>query len=145
MSSLSKITVGSRLLPNSNSRSCPLPPTPTLHSPCQNVRGFAVIKWFILLISKNKDAELKTKYTNRSCHTAGSIIRWITASYCPGMEKAVAPHSSTLAWKIPWTEEAWWAAVHGVVKSWTRLRDFTLTCHFHALEKEMATHSSILA
>jgi len=105
MSSLSKITVGSRLLPNSNSRSCPLPPTPTLHSPCQNVRGFAVIKWFILLISKNKDAELKTKYTNRSCHTAGSIIRWITASYCPGMEKAMAPHSSTLAWKIPWTEE----------------------------------------
>ena len=105
MSSLSKITVGSRLLPNSNSRSCPLPPTPPLHSPCQNVRGFAVIKWFILLISKNKDAELKTKYTNRSCHTAGSIIRWITASYCPGMEKAMAPHSSTLAWKIPWTEE----------------------------------------
>ena len=105
MSSLSKITVGSRLLPNSNSRSCPLPPTPTLHSPCQNVRGFAVIKWFILLISKNKDAELKTKYTNRSCHTAGSIIRWITASYCPGMEKAMAPHSSTLAWKIPRKEE----------------------------------------
>ena len=40
---------------------------------------------------------------------------------------------------------AWWAAVHGVVKSRTRLSDFTLTCHFHALEKEMATHSSVLA
>ena len=39
---------------------------------------------------------------------------------------------------------AWWAAVHGVVKSWTRLSDFTFTFHFHALEKEMATHSSIL-
>ena len=39
----------------------------------------------------------------------------------------------------------WWAAVHGVVKSWTRLSDFTLTFHFHALEKEMATHSSVLA
>ena len=34
---------------------------------------------------------------------------------------------------------AWWAAVHGVMKSWTRLSDFTFTFHFHALEKEMAT------
>ena len=40
---------------------------------------------------------------------------------------------------------AWWAAVHGVTKSWTRLSDFTITFHFHALEKEMATHSSVLA
>ena len=39
---------------------------------------------------------------------------------------------------------AWWAAVHGVAKSRTRLSDFTLTFHFHALEKEMATHSSVL-
>ena len=40
---------------------------------------------------------------------------------------------------------AWWAAVHGVAKSQTRLNDFTFTFHYHALEKEMATHSSILA
>ena len=40
---------------------------------------------------------------------------------------------------------AWWAAVHGVVKSQTRLSDFPFTLHFHALEKEMATHSSVLA
>ena len=40
---------------------------------------------------------------------------------------------------------AWWAAVHGVAKSRTLLSDFTLTFHFHTLEKEMATHSSILA
>ena len=39
----------------------------------------------------------------------------------------------------------WWAAVHGVAGSWTRLSDFTFTFHFHALEKEMAAHSSILA
>ena len=39
----------------------------------------------------------------------------------------------------------WWAAVHGVAKSRTRLSDFTFTFHFHALEKEMATHSSFLA
>ena len=40
---------------------------------------------------------------------------------------------------------AWWAAVHGVTKSRTRLNDFTFTFHFHALEKEMTTHSSVLA
>ena len=109
-----------------------------------------------------------------------------------GMEKAMAPHSSAPAWKIPWTEEpgglksmgsprvghdwatslalftlmhwrrqwhptpvllpgrsqdggAWWAAVHGFAKSQTQLSDFTFTFHFHTLEKEMATHSSVLA
>ena len=41
--------------------------------------------------------------------------------------------------------EAWHAAIHGVAKSRTRLSNFTFTFHFHALEKEMATHSSILA
>ena len=40
---------------------------------------------------------------------------------------------------------AWWAAVHGVEKNWTRLSDFTFTFHFPALEKKMATHSSVLA
>ena len=40
---------------------------------------------------------------------------------------------------------AWWAAVHEVAKSRIRLSDFTFTFHFHALEKEMATHSSVLA
>ena len=41
--------------------------------------------------------------------------------------------------------EVWWAAVHGVAKTWTRLSNFTFTFHFHALEKDMATHSSDLA
>ena len=40
---------------------------------------------------------------------------------------------------------AWWAAVHGDARSRTRLSDFTFTFHFHALEEEMATHSSVLA
>ena len=44
----------------------------------------------------------------------------------------------------PMDRGAWWAAVHGVAKSRTRLSDFTFTFHFHALEKEMATHSSLL-
>ena len=59
-------------------------------------------------------------------------------------EKATAPHSSTLAWKIPWTEEP------GGLQSMGSLRvghDWatSLSLHFHALEKEMATHSSVLA
>ena len=45
----------------------------------------------------------------------------------------------------PMDWRAWWAAVHGVAESQTRLSDFTFTFHFHALEKEMATHSSVLA
>ena len=40
---------------------------------------------------------------------------------------------------------AWWATVHGVATSWSRLSDFTFTFHFHAMEKEMATHSSVLS
>ena len=89
------------------------------------------------------------------------------------LEKEMAVHSSVLAWRVPGTVEpgglpsvgsqsrtrlkrlssstsnpmdggAWWAAVHEVVKSWTRLSDFTFTFHCHALEKEMATCSSVL-
>ena len=57
----------------------------------------------------------------------------------------MAPHSSTLAWKIPWPEEPGEGGVHGIAKSRTQLSDFTPTFHFRALEKEMATHSSVLA
>ena len=58
----------------------------------------------------------------------------------------MAPHSSTLAWKIPWMEEPGrLQSVSEVAKSRTRLSDFTFTFHFHALEKEMTTHSSVLA
>ena len=51
-----------------------------------------------------------------------------------------APHSSTLAWKIPWMEEP-----GGLQSMGSQLRDFPFTFHFHALEKEMAAHSSTLA
>ena len=56
------------------------------------------------------------------------------------LEKAMATHSSTLAWKIPWMEEP-----GGLQSVGSRLNDFPFTFHFHALEKEMATHSSVLA
>ena len=57
----------------------------------------------------------------------------------------MAPHSSTLAWKIPWMEEPGGLQSMGSLSRRTRLKDFTFTFHFHALEKEMATHSSVLA
>ena len=60
------------------------------------------------------------------------------------LEKEIATHSSTLVWKIPWTEEPGRLQSMGLL-SQTRLSDFTFTFHFHALEKEMATHSSVLA
>ena len=56
----------------------------------------------------------------------------------------MASHSSTLAWKIPWTEEPSRLQSMGSLRV-GRLSDFTFTFHFHALEKEMATHSSVLA
>ena len=64
--------------------------------------------------------------------------------YSSLLEKAMAPHSSALAWKIPWTEEPGRLQSMGSL-SRTQLSDFTFTFQFHALEKEMATHSSVLA
>ena len=56
----------------------------------------------------------------------------------------MAPHTSTLAWKIPWMEEPGRLQTMGS-QSQKRLSNFTFTFHFHALEKEIATHSSVLA
>ena len=60
------------------------------------------------------------------------------------MEKAMAPHSSTLTWKILWMEEPGRLQSMGSL-SQTRLSNFIFTFHFHALEKETTTHSSVLA
>ena len=57
----------------------------------------------------------------------------------------MAPHSSHSCLENPVDGGAWYAAVLGVAKSQTRLSNFTFTFHFHVLEKEMATHSSVLA
>ena len=64
---------------------------------------------------------------------------------CPStlMEKAMAPHSSTLAWRVPWMEEP--GGLQSMVSLSRTLSDFTFTFHCPALEKEMATHSSVLA
>ena len=60
------------------------------------------------------------------------------------LEKAMAAHSSTLTWEIPWTEEPGRLQSMGSQRV-IQLSDFTFTIHFHALEKEMATHPSVLA
>ena len=67
----------------------------------------------------------------------------------PGSERSPGEGNGTLlqysCLENPMDGGAWWAAVHGVAKSQARLSDFTFTFPFHALEKEMATHSSVLA
>ena len=60
-------------------------------------------------------------------------------------EKAMAPPLQYSCLENPMDGGAWWAEVQGVAKSQTRLSDFIFTFYFHALEKEMATHSSVLA
>ena len=62
---------------------------------------------------------------------------------CPGEGNGTPLQYSCL--ENPMAGRAWWAAVHGATEGQTRLSDFTFTFHFHALEKEMATHSSVLA
>ena len=71
------------------------------------------------------------------------IFKW--CNIIPNAEKAMAPPLQFSCLANPMDGGAWWAAVHEVVMSQTRLSDFTFTFHFHALEKAMATQSSVLA
>ena len=73
---------------------------------------------------------------------AAGEIAWWQVPY-DGEGNGTPPQHSCL--ENPMEGGAWWAAVHGVTKSWTWLSYFTFTFHIHALEKEMATHSSVLA
>ena len=68
---------------------------------------------------------------------------WVDLTECFGEGNGTSLQYSCL--ENPMDGGAWWTAVHRVTKSETRLSDFTFTFHFHALEKEMATHSSVLA
>ena len=71
------------------------------------------------------------------------VLFWIDIGTIAGEGDGTPLQYSCL--ENPMDGGAWWAAVHGVTKSQTRLSDFTFTFQFHALEKEMATHSSVLA
>ena len=75
------------------------------------------------------------------CHLSKFHIYVLVNTYC----KANGTPLQHFCLENPTDGGAWWAAVHGVTKSQTRLSDFTFTFHFQALEKEMATHSSVLA
>ena len=66
-------------------------------------------------------------------------------SYCGNFREGNGNPLQYSCLENPMDGGAWWAPVHGVARSQTRLNDFTLNFHFHALEKEMATHSSVLA
>ena len=69
--------------------------------------------------------------------------------YIPGSGRPPGEENDNWLWysclEDPMDRGAWRGAVHGVAEGWTRLSDFTFTFHFHTLEKEMATHSSLLA
>ena len=81
-------------------------------------------------------------------HVRSIVFLKTTLCLCisiPNLEKVMATHSSTLAWKIPWTEEPGRLQSMGSRRVGTGLSDFTFPFHFHALEKERATHSSVLA
>ena len=82
----------------------------------------------------------------RKMNKAGDVILPDFKIHCKAtVIKIVWNYSSTLAWRIPWTEEPGGLQSMGLQKSQTRLTNFTFIFHFHALEKEMATHSSVLA
>ena len=86
-------------------------------------------------------------YAKRSKPVTKEQILYYSAYRMP-LEESMALHSSTLAWEIPWTEEPGRLQSMGSLRvehDWARLSDFPFTFHFHALEKEMATHSSVLA
>ena len=87
---------------------------------------------------------IQVRLTLRYLQTGKWIMRFYipTSSECGESNGTQLQHSCL---KNPMDGGAWWAAVHGVAKSRTRLGDFPFTFHFHALEKEMATHSSVLA
>ena len=90
--------------------------------------------------------ELTVQGTNFCIHSANLCL--LVGAFSPLTFKVIidtSTHSSTLAWKIPRTEETWQAAVHRVARSRIRLSNFTFSFHVHALEKEKATHSSALA
>ena len=91
----------------------------------------------------------KRVFAMTSAFSWQNCISLFPASFCiPRPNFPVTPGVSPLQYSClenPLDGGAWKAAVHGVAEGWTRLSDFTLTFHFYALEKEMATHSSVLA
>ena len=95
-----------------------------------------------IIFLKETFYSLFSSFSFWDCNSPCSFFWWYLIS-CVGEGDGTPLQYSCL--ENPMDGGAWWAAVHGVVKSRTRLSNFTFTFHFHALEKEMATHPSILA
>ena len=82
-------------------------------------------------------------FLSGQCKQIEKILEWERLEISSGEGNGTPLQHSCL--ESPMDGGAWWAAVHGVAESRTQLSNFTFTFHFHALEKEMATHSSVLA
>ena len=95
-----------------------------------------------LIVSPMREITLKRKMYEIKT-TGEPVTGWQTIASCLGEGNGNPLQYSCL--ENPMDRGAWKATVHGVAKSWTQLSDFSLTFHFHALEKEMATHSCVLA
>ena len=118
--------------------------TVSIFSPsiCHEVMGTdAMILVFWMLKFKSAFSLSSFTFTRLLCSSLLFARRVVSSAYLK--ESEVAQSCPTLC--DPMDGGARWAAVHGVKKSRTRLSNFTFTFHFHALEKEMATHSSVLA
>ena len=114
-------------------------PPPRPHPPVL-LSGKARLKQTLRAVLKIKESQRAIVPCEVSSFNAGMIKEMYIGQLHVYVEKAMATHSSTHAWKIPWTEEP------GGLQSMGSLRvDTTEQLHFHALEKEMATHSSVLA
>ena len=100
---------------------------------------------FVISAPDPAAGHLSMRTSTGDSQTQASLAQSLMGSLLlsPGEGNDTPLHYSCL--ENPMDGEAWWAAVHGVAKSQTRLSDFTFTFHCHALEKEMATHSSVLA
>ena len=120
----------------------PIPPSIRLGRCC-----LLPFKWITRRINKNLEVKILIKQFRLP--TGMNSVLWLQALFTPNCSRKGGEGNGTplqySCLENPMDGGAWWAAVHGVSKSRTRLSDFTFTFHFHALEKEMATHSSVLA
>ena len=126
-------------------QSCPTPSDPVDCSPPgSSIHGICqarVLEWVATAFSEMNTRCIKSVLIRLPFCQALERLFTITSSY-PGEGNGTPLQYSCL--ENPMDGGAWWAAVHGVTKSRTQLSDFTFTFHLHALEKEMATHSSVL-
>ena len=96
-----------------------------------------------------KPSILQSVGLQRVRHNWATELNWIEGTSATllsiNISLCIIKYSILRVPENPMDRGAWWAAVHGVARSRTRLSDFPFTFHFHALEREMATHSSVLA